>query len=146
MVRTTSVTKLRLKWTLRDAPRRIPERPWLGGGVASAHLKRRGHEGISLSLWYRPNYPADSQGRHFLRGRFLLGPREASRLWKNSWPSSREIFSLRVRQLTSSSGGSREFPSPPSVDNGRRFGVKECFCSRGTGHCLLIVVWCDGIL
>jgi hypothetical protein len=34
---------------------------------------------------------------------------------------------IRVRQLTSSSGGSREFPFPPSLDNGRRFGVNDCF-------------------
>ena len=52
MVCTTSVTQLRLKWTLRDAPRRILSKivqyrsvPWLGGGVASAHLKRRGQHG-----------------------------------------------------------------------------------------------------
>jgi hypothetical protein len=50
----------------------------------------------------------------------------------------------RVRQLTSSSGGSREFPFPPSLDNGRRFLVKDCFLVSGQGTLLVnssLVQW-----
>jgi hypothetical protein len=146
MVCTTSVTQLRLKWTLRDAPRRIlskivPEWPWLGGGVVSAFQEERTRRNLTvpvvlskLSSIFSSNVCCLKRAVTFLE-RFLQhwrnescwGPREASRLWRNSRPSSREIFSLRVRQLTSTSGGSREFPSPPSLDNGRRFGVKDCF-------------------
>ena len=114
MVCTTSVTQLRLKWTLRAAPRRILSKIVQyrsGHGLVGAWRQRisRGEdtrrnltvpvELSKLSSTFSRNVSCPRHAGIFLE-RFLQhwrnescwGPREASRLWRNSWPSSREIF------------------------------------------------------